>query len=88
MRDQNFQQLMSAINTEPLHETVVSSSSSEVLSAYPVGEAKQSTIEELDSQVAFKQFLKRSLPNRKPSKEFIQSIQDRIKIIDPSESTI
>jgi len=84
MRDQNFQQLMSAINIEPL-EDATPNSSSEVLSSFPVGEAKPSIIEELDSQIAFKQFLKRSLPNRKPSSEFIKSIQNRIKIIDTAE---
>ena len=38
--------------------------------------------------IAFKQFLKRSLPNIKPSSEFIQSIKDRIKIIDAPENSL
>lgn len=87
MRDQNFQQLMSAINNEPLHDTAPDSRS-ESLSSIPAGEAKPSIVEELDNQLVFKQFLKRSLPNRKPSKEFIKSIKDRIKIIDTTDSAI
>ena len=78
---------MSVINNEPLHETS-SDNRSESLLSIPTGEAKPNIIEELDSQIAFKQFLKRNLPNRKPSPEFIKSIQDRIKIIETLDSAI
>ena len=51
-------------------------------------EAQFNIDRELESQTSFKQFLKRSLPNRKPSSEFIQSLKDRIKIIDSPDNSI
>ena len=87
MRDQHFQDLMSKFDNNLLNDGPgnVSETSS---SYYSVGEAKPSISEELDSQLSFKQFLKRSLPNRKPSSEFIKSIKDRIKIIETPDSSI
>ena len=55
---------------------------------YPTDEAKSNIEKELESQLAFKKFLKRSIPNKKPSSEFIQSIKDRIKIIESPDSSI
>jgi hypothetical protein len=51
-----------------------------------VGAAKPSITEELDSQLSFSAFLKRSIPNRKPSPALIQSIKDRIKIIESPDN--
>lgn len=85
MRDQNFQELMSKFGNRNLLDDGPGSVS-ESQDYHTVGAAKSSIEENLDSQIAFKQFLKRSLPTRKPSSEFIQSIKDRIKIIDTTES--
>ncbi|WP_367391936.1 hypothetical protein [Lewinella sp. LCG006] len=87
MRDQNFQELMSKFGNRNLLDDGPSSVS-ETQPYHTVGEAKPSIEEQLDSQLAFKQFLKRSLPNIKPSSEFIQSIKDRIKIIDAPENSL
>lgn len=82
MRDQNFQNLMNDFAKRPVQDHGPQSVS-EASRDYEVGEAKISRIEEaLDNQLAFKEFLKRSLPTRKPTSEFIQSLKDRIKIID------
>lgn len=87
MRDQNFQELMSKfVNRDLLDDGP--GSVSETQPYHTVGEAKPSIEEQLDSQIAFKQFLKRSIPNIKPSSEFIQSIKDRIKIIDAPENSL
>ena len=86
MRDQNFQELMSK------HITLLPpdgpNSVSETQVNNTVGEAKPSIVEELDSQLSFRAFLKRSLPNSKPSPELIQSLKDRIKIIEFPDSKI
>ncbi len=87
MRDQNFQELMSKFGNRNLLDDGPGSVS-ETQPYNTVGEAKPSIEEQLDSQLAFKQFLKRSLPNIKPSSEFIQSIKDRIKIIDAPENSL
>ena len=84
MRDQHFQELMSNFGQRTLLSDGPGSSSES--QDYPtVGAAKPSMQDQLDSQVAFRQFLKQRLSNRKPSSEFIQSIKDRIKIIDAAE---
>lgn len=86
MRDQNFQELMSK------HITLLPpdgpNSVSETQVNNTVGEAKPSIVEELDSQLSFRAFLKRSIPNSKPSPELIQSLKDRIKIIEFPDSKI
>jgi hypothetical protein len=87
MRDQNFQELMSKFGNRDLLDDGPGSVSETQPYHNSVGEAKPSIEEQLDSQLAFKQFLKRSLPNIKPSSEFIQSIKDRIKIIDAPENS-
>lgn len=86
MRDQNFQDLMRKHNKDLRNDGPgnVNASSSQK----SPDEANFNIDKELDSQVSFKQFLKRSLPNRKPSSEFIQSIKDRIKIIETPDSSI
>ncbi len=81
MRDQTFQQLMSDFNWAPIQSDGPAGRSEEN-TVTPVGEAKPNIVENLDSQLEFKQFLKRNLPNRKPSSEFIKSIQNRIKLMD------
>ena len=86
MRDQNFQELMSNIYHFLLDDGP--SNVSETTVTQNVGEAKPSIVEQLDSQLSFKQFLKRSIPNRKPSPALIQSIKDRIVLIDPLDSAI
>jgi hypothetical protein len=86
MRDQNFQELMSKHST--LLPTDGPNGASEPKVNNTVGAAKPSIAEELDSQLSFKSFLKRSIPNRKPSPELIQSIKDRIKIIEFPDSKI
>lgn len=85
MRDQNFQELMSKFGNRNLLDDGPGSVS-ESQDYHTVGAAKPSIAEKLDSQIAFKQFLKRTLPTRKPTSEFIQSIKDRIKIIDTTDS--
>jgi hypothetical protein len=85
MRDQNFQEQMSKFGNQSLPDNGPGSIS-ENKDYHTVGAAKSSIEENLDSQIAFKQFLKRGLPTRKPSSEFIQSIKDRIKIIDTTDS--
>lgn len=47
-----------------------------------IGQARPSLVEELDQQLAFRQFLKQHIPTRKASPEFIQSLKDRIKVVD------
>ena len=84
MRDQNFQDLMSKHNKD-LRTDGPGNVNASVNSS---DEATFNIDKELDSQLSFKQFLKRSLPNRKPSSEFIQSIKDRIKIIETPDSSI
>ncbi len=86
MRDQNFQDLMRKHNKDLRNDGPgnVSASSSQK----SADEAQFNIDRELESQTSFKQFLKRSLPNRKPSSEFIQSIKDRIKTIDSPDSSI
>ncbi|PSR15283.1 MAG: hypothetical protein DA408_01300 [Bacteroidetes bacterium] len=86
MRDQNFQELMS--NIDHFLPDDGPSNVSETTATQHVGEAKPSIVEQLDSQLSFKQFLKRSIPNRKPSPALIQSIKDRIVLIDPLDSAI
>lgn len=81
MRDHTFQQLMSDFNWAPIQSDGPAGKSENNIAA-PVGEAKPNIIDDLDSQLSFKEFLKRNLPNRKPSNEFIKSIQNRIKLID------
>jgi len=87
MRDQTFQQLMSDFNWAPIHSDGPAGRSEEN-TVTPVGEAKPNIVDNLDSQLSFKEFLKRNLPNRKPSSEFIKSIQDRIKLIDTTDSEV
>ena len=79
MRDQNFQELMSKFGNRNLLDDGPGSVS-ETLPYHTVGEAKPSIEEQLDSQLAFKQFLKRSIPNIKPSSEFIQSILSALAV--------
>lgn len=81
MIDQNFQEMMNS-SIDPLLSHDGPSNVSEQTSSYPVGEAKPSIVEELESQISFKQFLKRNIVNRKPSPALIQSIKDRIILID------
>ena len=78
---------MSKFNKDLLNDGPGNASETKT-SFYSVGEAKASIEEQLDSQLDFKQFLKRSLPNRKPSSEFIKSIKDKIKIIETRDSSI
>lgn len=81
MRDQNFQQLMNESGSSVYNDSHDSRPQEE--QAIPcVGASKQPIVEEIDSQLAFKEFLKRNLTHRKPSAEFIKSIQERIKLID------
>lgn len=87
MRDQNFQDLMRK-HDKNLQNDGPGNATESKRNYYAVGEAKPNIVEELNSQLDFKQFLKRSLPNRKPSSEFIQSIKDKIKIIDSPDSSI
>ena len=85
MRDQTFQQLMSDFNWAPLQSDGPAGRSDENTNTL-AGEAKPNKVDNLDSQIAFKQFLKRNLPNRKPSSDFIKSIENRIKLmgsVDP-----
>ena len=82
MRDQHFQDLMSKSDKNLLNDGPGNASKSQSKNYRSAGEAKSTIEEKLDSQLDFKQFLKRSLPNRKPSSEFIQSIKDRIKTIE------
>lgn len=85
MRDQNFQDLMRKQNEDLRNDGPGNVSAS---SQKSTDEAQFNIERELESQTSFKQFLKRSLPNRKPSSEFIQSIKDRIKIIETPDSSI
>ncbi len=87
MRDQTFQQLMSDFNWAPIESDGPAERSNENTIS-PAGEAKTNIVDHLDSQLAFKQFLKRNLPNRKPSSEFIQSIKNRIKLIGTTDADI
>ena len=87
MRDQTFQQLMSDFNWAPIHSDGPAGRCEEN-TATPAGEAKPNIVDNLDSQLEFKEFLKRNLPNRKPSSEFIQSIQNRIKLIGSTDADI
>ncbi|MEL6654951.1 MAG: hypothetical protein AAFP77_28610 [Bacteroidota bacterium] len=82
MRDQHFQDLMRKFDKNLQDDGPGNASKSQSKNYRSAGEAKSTIVEELDSQSDFKQFLKRSLPNRKPSSEFIQSIKDRIKTIE------
>lgn len=87
MRDQNFQELMSKSGNRNLLDDGPGSGNKN-RPYHTAGETKPNIEEQLDSQLAFKQFLKRSLPNKKPSSAFIQSIKDRIKIIDTPDSSL
>jgi hypothetical protein len=79
MRDQNFQELLSTVGyTLP---TDGPANAHEPLPNEAVGASKNHLEEELEKQVAFSQFLKHSLPNRKAPAQLIQSIQDRINLM-------
>lgn len=86
MRDQTFQQLMSDFNWAPINSDGPPAGRCDENTITPVGEAKPNIVDKLDSQLVFKQFLKRNLPNRKPSSEFIKSIQNRIKLMETTDS--
>lgn len=83
MRDQNFQELLGTAGYSIPEETPANVSES--LYTSTIGASKSYMEEELEKQVAFSQFLKHSLPNRKAPAQLIQSIQDRIKLIGSEE---
>ncbi|MEL7222759.1 MAG: hypothetical protein AAGJ93_15665, partial [Bacteroidota bacterium] len=82
MKDQNFQNRMSK------HDTLLPSEGNGVANEPKANSSRRgfaprpSLDKELDSQASFKAFIKRSIPSKKPSPALIQSIKDRIKIIE------
>jgi len=83
MRDQNFQELLSTVGyTLP---TDGPANAHEPMPSEAVGASKNHLEEALEKQVAFSQFLKHSLPQRKAPAQLIQSIQDRINLISIEE---
>lgn len=82
MKDQNFQERMSKHNTLLPSDGNGVSNEPKANSSRRGFAPRPSLDKELDSQSSFKAFIKRSIPSKKPSPELIQSIKDRIKIIE------
>lgn len=82
MRDQHFQELMGKVDYTPsiLDSGNVSDQTPRVQASLSEEEAASRK-----SQLAFRSLLQRKLPARKPSPALIQSLKERIRMIDAEE---
>ena len=78
MRDQNFQDQMSKVD----HFLVDGTPDNVQGAKLPADGKADFTEEQLSKQESFSRFIKRKFPSRKASPELIQSIKDRIKMLD------